>query len=399
VHRPVVEAAGIRFRPVRPDIDPGDAEFMRRMMDARRGTELVLRTVIDAVRDGYDDLMAATEGADLLVTHMLTLPGPLVVRSRPGLRWVSSVLAPISFFSSFDPPVLPQAPWTAPVIRALGPATWHAIRALGRRYTTRWLGPLDALARELGLAPTGHPLFEGQHAGDLVLALYSPLLGAAQPDFPPRTVTTGFAFYDATPPGLETPADRAREFAARGEAPVVVTLGSSAVLTAGDFFADSVAAARRVGRRAILLVGPAPGAVERFQDQDDVLALPYLPHHVVMPLGAAVVHQGGVGTTGQALRAGRPAVVVPFSHDQPDNAARCARLGVARVVPRARYRAATAARALRAVIEQPSYAARATDVGGRVRDERGTVAACDAIEAALGGQRAGRQRVAVNGDD
>jgi UDP:flavonoid glycosyltransferase YjiC (YdhE family) len=384
---------------VRPDIDPSDAEFMRRMMDPRHGTELVLRTVIDAVREGYEDLVAATELADLLVTHMLTLPGPLVVRTRPGLRWVSSVLAPISFFSSFDPPVLPQAPWAAPVIRWLGPAAWRALRALGRRHTARWLGPLDALTRELGLPPAGHPLFEGQHAGDLVLALYSPVLGPPQADFPPRTVTTGFAFYDATPPGIDAPAERAREFAGAGEAPIVVTLGSSAVLTAGDFFADSVAAARRIGRRAILLVGPDPGAVERFAGHDDVLAVPYLPHHVAMPLGAAVVHQGGVGTTGQALRAGRPAVVVPFSHDQPDNAARCARLGVARVVPRTRYCVATAAAALGAVIERPSYAERAAVTGARVRGERGTATACDAIEAVLDGQRVGRQRVAVNGDD
>jgi UDP:flavonoid glycosyltransferase YjiC (YdhE family) len=30
------------------------------------------------------------------------------------------------------------------------------------------------------------------------------------------------------------------------------------------------------------------------------------------------VHQGGIGTTAQALRAGRPMLIVPFSHDQPD---------------------------------------------------------------------------------
>ena len=49
--------------------------------------------------------------------------------------------------------------------------------------------------------------------------------------------------------------------------------------------------------------------------------------------------------TGEALRAGIPQLVVPWSQDQPDNAARVRRLGVARVLPRNRFDAAAAERA------------------------------------------------------
>jgi len=111
--------------------------------------------------------------------------------------------------------------------------------------------------------------------------------------------------------------------------------------------------------------------------------VPYAPHSEVMPRACAVVHQGGVGTTAQAMLAGRPMLVVPFSHDQPDNAARCARLGVARVLPRGALRAPRLVRELAALLGDPEVRARAERVGLEVRGERGASAAVDAIEAVL----------------
>ncbi len=104
------------------------------------------------------------------------------------------------------------------------------------------------------------------------------------------------------------------------------------------------------------------------------------------------MHHGGIGTTSQALRAGRPMVVVPFSHDQPDNAARCARLGVARVVPRRSASSPRLAAALHAVLDEPGVASRAAAIGERVRAERGADLAAEAIERVLGASPAIQQR-------
>jgi hypothetical protein len=100
----------------------------------------------------------------------------------------------------------------------------------------------------------------------------------------------------------------------------VFALGSSAVWIAGDFWDLAAAAARQLGRRAILVTGPAtpkglPGGVRAF---------PYLPYSSAFPRAAAVVHQAGIGTLAQALRAGRPQLIVPVAFDQPDNAQRAA---------------------------------------------------------------------------
>jgi UDP:flavonoid glycosyltransferase YjiC (YdhE family) len=90
-----------------------------------------------------------------------------------------------------------------------------------------------------------------------------------------------------------------------------------------------------------------------------------------------------VGTTGQAMRAGKPMLVVPFAHDQPDNALRIQRRGIGRMLMPKRYNAANATPELRRLLDQPKYAQRAAEVGARVRAEDGVASACDAIERLL----------------
>ena len=51
-----------------------------------------------------------------------------------------------------------------------------------------------------------------------------------------------------------------------------------------------------------------------------VAAFGYAPYSGLFPRCSAIVHQGGVGTTAQAMRSGRPMLVVPFGFDQHDNA-------------------------------------------------------------------------------
>ncbi len=65
----------------------------------------------------------------------------------------------------------------------------------------------------------------------------------------------------------------------------------------------------------------------------------YAPYSMLFSRSAAIFHQGGVGTTAQAMRAGKPMVIVPFSHDQPDHAYRIERLGMGFGLSRRAYRA------------------------------------------------------------
>src|SRR5579862_6422794 len=89
-------------------------------MDERRGPLFLFKHIlIPALGDSYEDLYAATEGADLLVSHVITFAAPLVAEKRD-LRWISIVLQPMMYFSVYDPPVLPGIPG-AEKIRRLSP--------------------------------------------------------------------------------------------------------------------------------------------------------------------------------------------------------------------------------------------------------------------------------------
>jgi UDP:flavonoid glycosyltransferase YjiC (YdhE family) len=114
-----------------------------------------------------------------------------------------------------------------------------------------------------------------------------------------------------------------------------------------------------------------------------MIAVDYAPYSKLFPEAAAIVHQGGIGTTGQALKAGKPTLVVPFAHDQPDNARRCERLAISQTLPFKRCSVGGMVRALKALTENPSYSQRAATIGQKVRTEDGVEAACAAIEALL----------------
>jgi UDP:flavonoid glycosyltransferase YjiC (YdhE family) len=355
------------------------------LIDSKKGPERVFKEFINPhLRGMYDALAGATRGADLLLTHMLSLAAPPLVE-KTGIKWVSSVLAPISFFSVYDPPVIPQMPSLYHLLK-LSPVLARGFMRVARRRLDGLAEPVYRLRAELGLKRGGNPILEGQHSPRMVLALFSSAIAKPQADWPPHTRVTGFPFYDRRDRAGDAPGPSSEllEFLDAGEPPVVFTLGSSAVWVAENFYRDSIAAARALGVRALLLIGeernrpagPLPQGIAAFD---------YAPYSEVLPRARAVVHQGGVGTTAQGLRAGTPALVVPFSHDQFDNGARVARIGAGRTLARSRYDAASATRELRALLTDESYTARAAEVGRQVRAENGTAAAADAIEEVLKG--------------
>jgi rhamnosyltransferase subunit B len=381
IYREKIEGAGIGFHPVRPDIlgpdDPGTEELLRKIMDPQTGAEFLFKElIVPFLRDSYDDLSEAARGADLLLTHVITFAGPMIAQ-KTGIPWVSSVLAPVSLWSAHDPLVPPNMIWLAPFLRAAGVGVNRAFLSLVRRWTNSWMEPIYRLRKEIGLERGAHPLFEGQHSPARVLALFSEVIGAKQPDWPPQTVVTGFPFYDKKD---ETPiATELLKFLDEGEPPIVFTLGSSAVFIADDFFHESIAATKELEKRAVLLIGDARN-MPKEPLPDGIIAFDYAPYGELLPRSCLIVHQGGVGTTAQALRAGRPMLVIPYNHDQPDNAARIARLGVGRTVSRKRYKGARAVQELKELLDNPSYAERAAEVAVKVRSENGASAAAEEIE-------------------
>jgi rhamnosyltransferase subunit B len=392
-HRPVIAtselyrekllAGGFDFAPVQPHLPPPeeqDEAMMEKVMNPKSGSAFLLNEMLfPYVRAGYEDLLRVVEKADLLLTHPISLAGPLVAQ-KTKIPWVSSVLAPVSFMSAYDPPVPPFWPWMRHV-ELFGPRFVGAFfRQVKKYYRNK---SYDEFRDELGLPDRGNPVFEGQHSPTLILALFSALFASPQPDWPPQARATGFAFYDGRNE-LGMPRELT-EFLDNGPAPIVFTLGTSAVWIARDFYRESIAAAKSLGRRAVLLIGDARNQLEQSLPPE-MIAVDYAPFEALLPRACAMVHHGGVGTTSQGLRAGIPTLIVPFAFDQPDNAAHAARLGCSRTLPRSKYQSARVARELDILLTKPEHTNKANEIGRRLRTENGAPVAADLIEQVLKGE-------------
>jgi len=390
-YREKLEMLGFGFRSMRPHLDPNNRELAKRLMDAKSGSETLLRELIlPNLRPMYEDLMKAVEGADLLISTEVVFVGASVAE-KTGIKWVTTNLAPGTFLSAYDPFVPPTAVWLKH-FRFLGSTFHGAMFKLARKYVESWYEDYRAFRRELGLSEDHDPLFAGK-SKMLNLAMFSKVLGKPQPDWHSPTLQTGFCFYDGKDDMGKMPAGLT-EFLENGDAPIVFTLGSAAVMDARDFFEESAKAARILGKRAVLLYGIFNEPPKIMQNgkrktknveeiNSQIAAFDYAPYSFVFPKAACIVHQGGVGTTSQVLRAGVPHLFMPYSHDQPDNAARCERLGVARTISRDNYTAETAVRELGKLLSDGNYRKRAIENAKIVQSEHGTQTACDAIESLL----------------
>lgn len=385
-HRQQVEAQGIEFHPVRPygllDSE-GDWELFSMMMSQGRSFEyIVCYLLMPHLRASYADLMAATAEADLLVTHPLTFAGSLVAE-KIGIPWVSCILSPSSMFSAYDLQgyLLTENISLSPYEKIQIAVMRDSVERHLQWQTRFWTAPWWQLRAELSLASGCHSLFPGLDSPYLVLALFSKVLAAPQPDWLPQTLATGFPFY--RPKNSEGLSAELIQFLDSGEPPIAFTLGSAAVFAPGNFYIEAATALRELGYRAILLMGQEAQKMPPELLPEGTIAVEYAPYSELFPRSAAIVHHGGVGTTGEAMLAGRPMLVVPDVFDRPDNAARVVGLGIGRQVSRDRYSAAVLARELRQLLLDPVYEERATNVGRLLQAENGVGVAVDAIEVLL----------------
>jgi UDP:flavonoid glycosyltransferase YjiC (YdhE family) len=375
-YRVKVEAAGVAFHALRPGFD--DMQRDLGLNRAQLTREVVAHSafmfrklVLPYVQSAYEDMMAVTADADLILPSSLAFAARLAAEKR-GIPWIAVVLQPMMFLSAYDPPVITEARFLSTLLRALGPVPSHCTLWLLKKALNSLFRPLHALRADIGLAPTSkNPLFDGQFSDAGAIGLYSRLLGEAQADFPQPASIVGFAIFDSENgrraglhPALEA-------FLTDGPPPLVFTLGSLIVNSPGNFYEQGALAARTLGRRAVLLVGEDAYRDFAHLHSPQLFVCPYAPHSLLFPRAAALIHHGGVGTLAQGLRSGRPQLIVPHFADQLDNAARARRLGVARILPPGRFCAASAGHDLQRLLGDERGLAQARKVAISVSAEDG----------------------------
>lgn len=372
-YRSRVEQLGFEFRALRPDLDPTSATLIGSCDDLKKGPEILFRQVIlPHLQDTYIDLVRALEGVDCMLAGELVYAAPLAAE-KLGLRWASMILSPCSFFSEDDPPVLVNAPWMRS-LRKAGRLPYRTAMTLVRMATRHWWNPVRLLRRQEGLRQDCDPLLKDKFSPHRVLALFSSWLAEPQRDWPAQTIQTGFVFHEEQGAVLDSSLEVER-FLQLHPRPLVFTLGSTAVGYPGAFFPTSIEASKRLHAAALLI-----GATRRPEwVSPSIFSVPYLPYAQIFPRASVIVHQGGSGTTGQALRAGRPMLFVPWGWDQPDNAQRAVRRGSALTIPKDRYNARLAADAMEQLRSEAGFAQQAAAAARQMELEPGLAAASAAV--------------------
>lgn len=371
---PLVRAAGVGFHPVA--VDPHAAlasQAGQRLHSAWSSAGKLARLVAMArslVGELAEDLVAAAGDSELLLLNGAVAPLGQVIAEGLGVPSMGVYLQPLAATGEFAPPMLGAGSWGRPgnrlaagaVNAALDVVFPDACRTLRARFG---LPPRGVRASRRVLERADWPVFHG----------FSPQVLPRPRDWRAGLTVTGY-WWQHDEAGARLPG-AVEEFLAAGTAPVFVGLGSATVPDPEALSATVVRALRSAGVRGVFQQGWSGLTAEG----DDMLVVGEVPHSLLFPRMAALVHHAGAGTTAAGLRAGVPAVPVPVQFDAAFWARRLTALGVApRPLPLRTLNADALAAAVRQATGDPSYALRAGALAERIRAEDGVRPVRDAVD-------------------
>lgn len=325
------------------------------------------------LRAKVEDLAAACAGADLLIARAGHLAAP-VAAELIGLPWVQVTMTALTVPSAHTDPRLLPLPRRAP--RLVNRAAWAAIELATRRLADP---SVNRVRGGFGLPPVRNVMGRGGHSPHLTALAVSPAVSPRQPDWPTYVQATGYCLWDV-PAGWREPA--ALTAFLDGSRPVVaVSFGSIAPWAGPAFerlYEAAVEAILASGAKALVIGAVAPSG-------ERVLAISFAPFSQVYPRCVAAIHHGGPYSAGESLRAGIPALAVPWGIDQFFSAEQLARTGAGRTRHRRKFGAAAARRDLKALLAEPAYLRSAQSMAQRIAQEDGVATLCDGIERVLHG--------------
>ncbi len=372
-HREVVERAGASFVPIFSAEDYFAATHDPDLWHPRRG----LNKVLEMARLGLEPTWRALEeryqpGRTMLVGH----PASFATRAfeeKTGAPAATIHLAPGSIRSAHQVPALPPGVDISALPLWFKRGLWVLV---DRWAVDRQIGPaFNQWRAGKGLPPVRRLFKEWINSPRATIGLFPDWFGPAQPDWPATFHHASFPLWDDAPGAAADPELEA--FLAAGTPPVVFSPGS-ANRQASAFFQAGRDALARLGRRGLFLTGfpeQLPGTLP-----DTILHRSYAPFSAVLPRAAAFVHHGGIGSTAQGLAAGVPQLMMPMGFDQPDNALRAERLGVARWLTPARFTATRVAAALERLLGEAAVSRAAAACRDRLRLVNGVGLAGDLLE-------------------
>ncbi len=279
-----------------------------------------------AIKPTFKTIQKTVEqGHRPVVIYQDALSGARMAAEEFGLKSCQVVLAPQGISSTLSP----SYPMRRQVEERLWGEIFPQIKQKAKKDTfDRLVRPLINPARkELGLAPWSHSDLPDMETSPSILALFPDWFKPNPGDWPKQLVNTGFILGDTQDNHSNAQLD---ELINKYGAPLVFTFGTGIPVT--SLLIDKIRhLCRIVGKPGVFV---AHSQNEKFIDNGEfpVLILPSVPFSYLFARAALVIHHGGIGTCAQALAAGVPQVISPYTFDQPDNAFLLWELGISNAI-------------------------------------------------------------------
>ncbi|HUT52776.1 MAG TPA: glycosyltransferase [bacterium] len=371
-----VRGLGLGFKAVGGDMRAAitSAEG-RRLLRTRNPVSFVRRlrrTAAPILKTMQEDILAALAGADACVFSYLC--GPVIdIHEARGLPCFMGIMQPLIRTGDFPNPAVSLGS----LGRTLNRLTFDVFNLLMYAFFAD-IG--NTWRRERFGLPRAQALRRLEKIGLPILGAFSPSIIPKPSDWPDYAHVTGYWFM---PPDQGwTAGPELTAFLADGPAPVCVGFGSMVDDDPKGLTKIVEDALDRAGQRGIIVggwggVGAGVGGRH--------LTIESAPYDWLLPRTAAMVHHGGAGTTSAALRAGVPAVVVPFMGvDQPYFGRLVLSAGAGpRPIPRSKLTAANLAAAVTAAVSDENMRSRAAALGRAIREEDGVKTAVGLITTLL----------------
>jgi UDP:flavonoid glycosyltransferase YjiC (YdhE family) len=376
-----VQGYNLGFHPLRGDVQQIMAgETGRELMQGGSANPLrqirAMRAMLGPVAmQMAEDALEACRESDALISLAVFAPFAKSIAEILGIPLIDVEPTPLLPSRAF-----PAPGW--PVQRNLGGLHNRLSGLAMLQVIWQWYRPyVNSFRQRFNLPPYTASSFHRILKSTPLLSAYSSKIIPHPPDWPASAHITGYWFPDTStewqpPPELEA-------FLSAGEPPVYVGFGSMAGSQPGELARLVLKSLVESGQRGLLLTGW--GGLNAGRVPNNIFVLDSAPHDWLFPRMAALVHHGGAGTTAEGLRAGVPAVVVPFAFDQHFWGARVKALGLGPdPIPQKKLTVDSLARAIRIAVTDPGMRERSRSCGEAIRAEDGIGNAVRIIQRYLG---------------
>lgn len=295
--KPIVEAQGLSFISLGEDHYWSDPEMRASFAANDTGMETFFRVANAAISaDILDDLIACADKAAVIVSTLTVMSAHLISQAS-GKPLLGCCFSPVGLLKGIN----------------------------GARVGNDFFYWQEQLGNErarLGLPRRSIPQADVIRHPQLILGMYPKFLHPNPAELVRDVAFVGFpgpsVLVDAGDPAELLHWCRERKF-------VAMSFGSYIDRMVDEVFEAGQKACANLGLRCLFI---SPFGASRIETSNpEVRIEQFAPHLEVAQLAEVFVHHGGIGTLTAVCNAHCPAVIVPFSTDQPYNAAAVVRRG------------------------------------------------------------------------